>query len=227
MMNLNYHNNVSFIDNNDSYDDNSKNDMILLIINTSISFLRDDNNTTNSSSNTGTNTTNYDNDNTCEICGWMAAFCSMIAFGTFGVPIKSKASKSVDVDPLVFQSYKTAMCFLTSWIVLAMGEEFSFTPWGIVSGIFWVPGYVNILLYLYIYILLLDIPLFCVCCLYFVFCENFQSFCLGSVFSSSQLCSISFDSWCPGFPRRLDLNVFIFSTATTTTKYLRIILYLL
>eukprot|EP00522_Entomoneis_paludosa_P018635 CAMPEP_0172463034 /NCGR_PEP_ID=MMETSP1065-20121228/45771_1 /TAXON_ID=265537 /ORGANISM="Amphiprora paludosa, Strain CCMP125" /LENGTH=377 /DNA_ID=CAMNT_0013218861 /DNA_START=215 /DNA_END=1348 /DNA_ORIENTATION=- len=32
------------------------------------------------------------------------------------------------------------MVFLTSWLVLLGGVEFSFTPWGIVSGFFWVPG---------------------------------------------------------------------------------------
>ena len=72
----------------------------------------------------------------CEACGWAAAFCSMLAFGSFGVPIKSGAALSVDIDPLVMQSYKTFMCFITSWLVLAAGEEFHFTPWGIVSGEF-------------------------------------------------------------------------------------------
>ena len=75
-----------------------------------------------------------------EACGWAAAVCSMLAFGTFGVPIKSEAARSVDIDPLVFQSYKTFMCFATSWLVVLAGEEFSFSPWGIVSGFFWVPG---------------------------------------------------------------------------------------
>lgn len=64
----------------------------------------------------------------------------MLAFGSFGVPIKSDIVTSLDVDPLVFQTYKTAMCFMTSWLVLLMGQEFTFTPWGIVSGFFWVPG---------------------------------------------------------------------------------------
>lgn len=76
----------------------------------------------------------------CEVCGWLAAFGGMLAFGSFGVPIKSKMAKSVDIDPLVMQTYKTSMCFLTSWLVLLWGVEFSFTPWGIVSGMFWVPS---------------------------------------------------------------------------------------
>ena len=75
-----------------------------------------------------------------EALGWMAAICSMLAFGSFGVPIKSDAANSVDIDPLVFQSYKSFMCFATSWLVLLAGVEFSYTPWGIVSCIFWVPG---------------------------------------------------------------------------------------
>lgn len=64
----------------------------------------------------------------------------MLAFGSFGVPIKSKVARSVDIDPLVMQTYKTAVCFATSWLILLWGEPFSYTSWGIVSGLFWVPG---------------------------------------------------------------------------------------
>mmetsp|Transcript_25364 Transcript_25364/g.59383 ORF Transcript_25364/g.59383 Transcript_25364/m.59383 type:complete len:448 (-) Transcript_25364:1477-2820(-) len=78
---------------------------------------------------------------TCESCGWIAAFVAMLAFGTFGVPVKSKVAKELDIDPLVMQSYKTGMCFLTSWLFLLIrGEAVTFTPWGIVSAIFWVPS---------------------------------------------------------------------------------------
>ena len=76
----------------------------------------------------------------CELCGWAAALGSTLAFGTFGVPIKSEAAVRVDIDPLVFQSYKSFMCFSTSWLILLFGEDFMFTPWGILSGLFWVPG---------------------------------------------------------------------------------------
>lgn len=75
-----------------------------------------------------------------EALGWMAAVGSMLAFGSFGVPIKSDAANSVDIDPLVFQSYKSLVCFVTSWLVLLAGVPFSYTPWGIVSCLFWVPG---------------------------------------------------------------------------------------
>lgn len=76
----------------------------------------------------------------CEACGWMAAIASMLAFGSFAAPIKCRVVRSLDVDPLVFQSYKTLVCFLTSWVVLFLGQKFTFSPWGIVSGLFWVPG---------------------------------------------------------------------------------------
>lgn len=72
--------------------------------------------------------------------GYVAALVSCIAFGSFAVPIKGKAANSVSIDPLVMQTYKTGMCFLTSWLVLLLGEPFIFTPWGLLSGLFWVPG---------------------------------------------------------------------------------------
>jgi len=57
------------------------------------------------------------------------------------VPIKGEAATSVDIDPLVMQTYKTTVCFFTSWFVLLVpGETLCFTPWGICSGIFWVPA---------------------------------------------------------------------------------------
>mmetsp|Transcript_10195 Transcript_10195/g.27963 ORF Transcript_10195/g.27963 Transcript_10195/m.27963 type:complete len:250 (+) Transcript_10195:408-1157(+) len=58
-----------------------------------------------------------------DMLGWIAAVGGMLAFGTFGVPIKSKRARSVNIDPLVFQSYKTAMCFLTCWLVLPCGTS--------------------------------------------------------------------------------------------------------
>jgi len=71
-------------------------------------------------------------------CGWTAGLVATICFGTFGVPLKCSVAN--DAHPLVLQSYKTLVCFLTCWFVLLMGEEFTWTPWGIVSGMFWVPG---------------------------------------------------------------------------------------
>jgi hypothetical protein len=33
----------------------------------------------------------------CDVCGWLAAFGGMLAFGSFGVPIKSEVARSVDI----------------------------------------------------------------------------------------------------------------------------------
>jgi glucose uptake protein GlcU len=46
----------------------------------------------------------------------------------------------VEVNFFVMQTYKTLVLFVTSWLVLLLGEEVRWTSWGIVSGLFWVPG---------------------------------------------------------------------------------------
>lgn len=104
--------------------------------------------------------------NTVLIYRYGAAIAGAICFGSFGVPAKSKVASRLDIDPLVmqvsfihilctgifficthpssinltFQSYKSIMCFLCSWLILLFDEPLRFTPWGIVSGLFWVPG---------------------------------------------------------------------------------------
>ncbi|KAL3784278.1 hypothetical protein ACHAW5_010098 [Stephanodiscus triporus] len=75
-----------------------------------------------------------------EACGYAAAFLAAVCFGSFGVPVKSEVVSRLDVDPLVMQSYKSAMGFLTCWIIIPMGQPLRFTTWGILSGLFWVPG---------------------------------------------------------------------------------------
>eukprot|EP00522_Entomoneis_paludosa_P006392 CAMPEP_0172452002 /NCGR_PEP_ID=MMETSP1065-20121228/9790_1 /TAXON_ID=265537 /ORGANISM="Amphiprora paludosa, Strain CCMP125" /LENGTH=470 /DNA_ID=CAMNT_0013203983 /DNA_START=8 /DNA_END=1420 /DNA_ORIENTATION=- len=72
--------------------------------------------------------------------GYTSALVCIVAFGSFAVPIKCKAARQVNVDPLVLQTYKIAAAFLTSWLVLLWGVPFSFSPWGFVSGLFMVPG---------------------------------------------------------------------------------------
>eukprot|EP00523_Entomoneis_sp_CCMP467_P011556 CAMPEP_0168719614 /NCGR_PEP_ID=MMETSP0724-20121128/1129_1 /TAXON_ID=265536 /ORGANISM="Amphiprora sp., Strain CCMP467" /LENGTH=471 /DNA_ID=CAMNT_0008766173 /DNA_START=533 /DNA_END=1948 /DNA_ORIENTATION=- len=52
----------------------------------------------------------------------------------------SSSSPPPEVNFLVMQSYKTLVCFLTCWLVVFLGEEIRFSYWGIVSGLFWVPG---------------------------------------------------------------------------------------
>jgi len=70
------------------------------------------------------------NDDTIgEAMGYFFVVLSALTFGSFAVPIKSERSKSVDVHPLVFQSYKTMTMFTTSWLSLLV-KEFNYTPWG-------------------------------------------------------------------------------------------------
>ena len=75
-----------------------------------------------------------------EACGYASAFLAAVCFGSFGVPVKSEVVSQLDVDPLVMQSYKSIMGFLTCWLILPMGHPIHFTPWGLLSGLFWVPG---------------------------------------------------------------------------------------
>jgi len=73
-----------------------------------------------------------------EGCGWSAAILAALAWGTFGVPLKTNVN--VEVNFFVMQTYKNMVCFATSWLIVFLGEPVVFTPWGIVSGLFWVPG---------------------------------------------------------------------------------------
>ncbi|CAJ1947661.1 unnamed protein product [Cylindrotheca closterium] len=73
-----------------------------------------------------------------EGCGIAAALIAVFTWGTFGVPLKCNVN--VEVNFFVMQSYKTLVCFCTSWLVIFLGEPIRWTPWGIVSGLFWVPG---------------------------------------------------------------------------------------
>jgi glucose uptake protein GlcU len=73
-----------------------------------------------------------------EGCGWAAALVAVFAWGTFGVPLKCNVN--VEVNFFVMQSYKTLVCFATCWLVIFLGEPIRWSPWGIVSGMFWVPG---------------------------------------------------------------------------------------
>ena len=71
-------------------------------------------------------------------CGWWAGFIAALAYGSFGVPIKE--TKDIDVHPLVLQSYKTCVMFLTCWGVTLLGVDVAFTKWGLLSGLLWVLG---------------------------------------------------------------------------------------
>lgn len=71
--------------------------------------------------------------------GWVAVAVALVSFGSFGVPIKGEAVQQAKVHPLVFQSYKTFWVFCSAWVVLAW-EDLHVSPWGLLSGLFWVPS---------------------------------------------------------------------------------------
>lgn len=71
-------------------------------------------------------------------CGWIASFFAALTYGSYGVPIKE--TKKMDVHPLVLQSYKTLVFFLTCWFVILLGVQPRWTPWGVLSGLLWVSG---------------------------------------------------------------------------------------
>lgn len=81
-------------------------------------------------------------------CGYVAAICCILSWGSAGVPLKitktkataNSAESTIEASALVMQSYRTLVCFVTCWLVVFFGEEIRFSYWGIVSGIFWVPG---------------------------------------------------------------------------------------
>ncbi len=56
--------------------------------------------------------------------GWFAAFVGAIGFGSFAVPIKGNAANSVDIDPLVMQSYKSLMCLCVTAYVTVPKHSF-------------------------------------------------------------------------------------------------------
>lgn len=57
-----------------------------------------------------------------ELTGLLAAFLAALSFGSYGVPMKGEAATRVDVDPLVFQSYK-AFTVLVSWFGVDRGHH--------------------------------------------------------------------------------------------------------
>jgi hypothetical protein len=77
-------------------------------------------------------------DSCTDSCGWTAAFIAALAYGSFGVPVK--ATKHIDVHPLMLQSYKTLVVFVTCWFVTLLGVQVGFTKWGLLSGLLWVVG---------------------------------------------------------------------------------------
>jgi len=54
-------------------------------------------------------------------CGYAAIAVASLCFGSFSVPMKSEAAKAVDIDPLVFQTYKTFMYLVIALILVIFG----------------------------------------------------------------------------------------------------------
>ena len=56
-----------------------------------------------------------------EITGLVSAALAAFCFGSYGVPMKGEAATRVDVDPLVFQTYK-AVAVLVSGIGIVVAN---------------------------------------------------------------------------------------------------------
>mmetsp|Transcript_13673 Transcript_13673/g.41307 ORF Transcript_13673/g.41307 Transcript_13673/m.41307 type:complete len:433 (+) Transcript_13673:278-1576(+) len=71
------------------------------------------------------------------VMGAATVFGAIVAFGSFGVPIKSRRLQDAQVHPLVVQGYKSTACFATCWLALFVAK-LNFTWWGIVGASIWV-----------------------------------------------------------------------------------------
>ena len=71
--------------------------------------------------------------------GYLAAAASAFCFGSFAVPVKTKAVLAAKVDPIVFQCYKSLAALCTSFVTLAF-VDVTFTPWGFLGASMWVSG---------------------------------------------------------------------------------------
>lgn len=78
-------------------------------------------------------------DNATGYLPWLAVAGAWFAFGSFAVPMKWKSVVDAEVNPLVYQCYKTFWTFVTSHLVLFF-QPYEFTWWGILSGFSWVPA---------------------------------------------------------------------------------------
>jgi len=72
------------------------------------------------------------------VFGYLTIIGANIFYGSFGVPIKRPEVLRAQIDPVVYQFYKTFAVFCLSWLVLTY-KSFSFTFWGFLGAAFWVP----------------------------------------------------------------------------------------
>mmetsp|Transcript_25221 Transcript_25221/g.69547 ORF Transcript_25221/g.69547 Transcript_25221/m.69547 type:complete len:405 (+) Transcript_25221:90-1304(+) len=77
-------------------------------------------------------------ENCDDSCGFLAASFGASCYGSYGVPVKS--TSSVNIHPLVIQSYKTVVVFVSSLVVVFNEEWPSWTSYGLLSGLLWVCG---------------------------------------------------------------------------------------
>lgn len=71
------------------------------------------------------------------VIGLLAAIGSVLFFGSYAVPMKTPAVVVSNIDPIIYQSYKSFVCFATSWLVLIY-TPLKFTWWGLLGALIWV-----------------------------------------------------------------------------------------
>jgi multidrug transporter EmrE-like cation transporter len=74
------------------------------------------------------------------VVGWLSVLAAWAAFGTFAVPIKSATIRRANVHPVIYQLAKTTWVGFGALFSIAFTETVVFTPWGLLSGLLWVPA---------------------------------------------------------------------------------------
>ena len=82
---------------------------------------------------TGTNSTAP-----CPTAGWIGVASSVVAFGSFALPMKAQNVLEAGINPIEFQLYMSFAVFLSSFLIL-ITTPWSFTWWGVASASLWVP----------------------------------------------------------------------------------------
>jgi len=101
-------------------------------------FLRESFLLLQNNSNNNTNGTGGDGQ-VPEWFGWISVVVCIIAWGTFGLPLKVKWVQQANMDPMIFQFYFSTVVFVTSFIVLIWSGEWYFSWWGVLGAAIWVP----------------------------------------------------------------------------------------
>ena len=73
-----------------------------------------------------------------DACGFLAAFCGSLCYGSYGVPIKT--TKDVPAHPLILQTYRTVFVFGASMVLVRLLEEPQLTAYGMFAGCLEVCG---------------------------------------------------------------------------------------